>query len=309
MLDEKNEITKTRIGGLGSSDAKMVAKIGRNGILGDSDRKRIAIMLGLDEQKQFTSIATEHGNFIENSIFKLLTSKYNNALSNPYTKHDMLSDKYGFDIFNHIDYEVQTNDKLIWFECKATNKNIDDTINDYIHQLQWHTVIGENKASKLCLKFELYIVHYFDVEKEFIFNSDNFEIKLIDIHFEKEIISKGLEIISDEIKKGFEYEKRSELFLSDLPEKWQNEAYEIQQILIRKKYEEQKVEEFKIKLSEIMGKNNIKSIVNDFFSITYVSETLSTKFDSKKLMAEMPEIYEKYTKQSPVKQSIRLKIK
>ena len=64
MSEGKNEILETRIGGLGSSDAKMCAKIGRNGVIGVSDRKRIAIMLGLDEQRQFTSAATEHGNFI-----------------------------------------------------------------------------------------------------------------------------------------------------------------------------------------------------------------------------------------------------
>lgn len=303
------EIIKTRVGGLGSSDAKMVAKIGRNGVISQSDKKRIAIMLGLDEQKQFTSVATEHGNFIENSIYQLLSSKYNNAVSNPYTKHDELSERYGFDIFNHIDFEVKTDKKLLWFECKATNKSIDETEQDYFEQLHWHSVIGNNKAKSLGLEFELYLVHYLDVEKEFIFDSQNFEIKKVDLHFEQGIISKGLQIISDAIKNGFEYEKQSELYLSDLPQIWQNEAYEIQQILLRQKDEEQKIEKFKDRLKEIMSANNVKSINNDFFSITYVAETVSTKLDSKKIKAEQPDIFEKYAKQSPVKSSIRLTIK
>jgi len=303
------EIIKTRIGGLGSSDAKMVAKISRDGVISESAKKRIAIMLGLDEQKQFTSIATEHGNFIENSIYQLLKSNYKNAVSNPYTKHDELSEYYGFDIFNHIDFEVQTENKLLWFECKATNKNIEETEQDYIDQLHWHSVIGNYKAKSLGLEFELYLVHYLDAEKEFIFDSQNFEIKKVDLHFEQGVISKGLQFISDAIKNGFEYEKKEEMLLSDLPEIWQNEAYQIQQILLRQKDEELKIETFKDKLKEIMSANNVKSIKNDFFSITYVSETVATKLNSKKLKAEQPAIFEKYAKQSPVKSSIRLTIK
>lgn len=303
-----DEIIKTRTGGLGSSDAKMVAKIGRNGCIGDSDKCRIAVMLGLDEPKQFSTNATERGNFIEDCIFQHLQSKYPNAVSNPYTKHEALSKLYGFDIFNHIDFEVKTKTKLIWFECKATNKTKDQTFNEYIDQLIYHFMIGIEKAKNLDLEFELYLVHYYDTEKEMVFDAENMTISYTDYLPTKEIIN-GLEIISETIKTGFEYEKKDEFQVSDLPEIWQNECFAIQQILIRQEVEKQKIEKFKEYLAEKMQENNIKSIKNDFFGITFVAETVSTKLDSKKLKSELPEIFQKYSKQSKVKSSIRFTIK
>lgn len=301
------EIIKTRTGGLGSSDAKMVAKIGRNGFISESDKKRIAVMLGLEEPKQFSTHATEHGNFIEDCIFVHLKSKYPNAISNPYTENEKLSKKYGFKVFNHIDFEVQTKDKLIWFECKATNKDMISTANDYCDQLDYHFLIGLEKAKSLGLKFELHLVHYYDIEKEFIFDSDKMHIMYCDFRKTNDI-GVGLHVISKAIK-DFQYEKSDEFHVSDLPLIWQNECEQIQQILIRQKEEEAQIESFKERLKNIMQANNVKSIKNDFFGVTFVAETISTKLDSKKLKSEMPKIFEKYSKQSPVKSSIRLTIK
>lgn len=311
MSEGKNEILETRIGGLGSSDAKMCAKIGRNGVIGVSDRKRIAIMLGLDEQRQFTSAATEHGNFIESEIYKLLVAKYKNAVSNPYTKHEELSKTLGFDVFNHIDWEVKTDTKLIWFECKATNKSTDETEQEYFDQLCWHTMIGYDKAKKLGLKFELYLVHYFSVEKELTFDPIKFATKKIEIAidlYDNDIIS-GLNIIANEIKNGFEYEKQEELDICELPEFLQDATYEIQSVILKQKDDNKKIELFKEQLKDFMAKNNIKSFNNEFFSIVYVADTVATKIDSKKLKSELPDIFAKYSKQSNVKSSVRLTIK
>ena len=302
------EIVKTRTGGLGSSDAKMIAKIGRNGCISESDKKRIAIMLGLEEQKKFSTYVTEHGNFIEDCIFVNLKSKYPNAVSNPYTESIKQSERYGFKVFNHIDFEVVTKSKLIWFECKATNKDIDSTEQYYIDQLHWHFVIGNEKAIQLGLEFELYLVHYFDTEKEMIFDADNLQIRLVDIHFATGI-RKGLEIISETIK-DFKYEKSEEFHVSDLPIIWQNECEQIQQILIRQKEEEQKIESFKQRLLEIMQANNVKTIKNDFFGVTYVSETIATTFDKEKLKKDMPGVFDNYnTKKSNKKAFIKITIK
>lgn len=301
------EIIKTRTGGLGSSDAKMIAKIGRNGCISESDKKRIAIMLGIEEPKQFSTHATEHGNFIEECIFMHLKSKYTNAISNPYTENSLLSEAYGFKVFNHIDFEVQTDKKLIWFECKATNKDAQNTFSQYIDQLSFHSIIGSYKAKELGLEFELYLVHYFDEEKEMVFDSEKISITEVPPINNISIID-GLATISEEIK-NFQYEKSDEFHVSDLPLKWQNECEQIQQILIRQKEEEVKIESFKERLKEIMSTNNVKSIKNDFFGITFVSETVSTKLDSKKLKSELPKVFEKYSKQSKVKSSIRITIK
>jgi hypothetical protein len=71
-MEHKNEIINTRVGGLGSSDAKMVAGIGERGFLNHADSKRIAIMLGMAEQRQFSTKAIETGNIIEKAIGDML---------------------------------------------------------------------------------------------------------------------------------------------------------------------------------------------------------------------------------------------
>ena len=305
---EKENIIQTRTGGLGSSDAKMVAKIGRNGCIGESDKKRIAIMLGLEEQKQFSTTSTEYGNYIENCIFEFLKSGYKNAVSNPYTKSEKLSKKYGFGIFNHIDFEVESNTCLSWFECKAVNHDSDQTMHDYFEQFQWHYYLGLEKAKSLNKSFSLNLVHYQTEDKDSEFDSSRIKIVPFLNCPHLDIFVQGFEIISESIK-DFHYEKSDEFQVSDLPLVWQNECEQIRQILIRQKEEEQKVENFKEQLKEIMQQNNIKSIKNDFFGVIFVAETVSTKLDSKKLKSEMPEVFEKYSKQSKVKSSIRLTIK
>ena len=44
-------------------------------------------------------------------------------------------------------------------------------------------------------------------------------------------------------------------------------------------------------------------------AITYVAETMRETFDSKKFKADNPEMYDEYIRMSPVKPSIRIKIK
>lgn len=48
----------------------------------------------------------------------------------------------------------------------------------------------------------------------------------------------------------------------------------------------------------MMVEKGIKSIKNDRLSVVLIPETVSTTFDSKKLQAENPSVYEKYTKQT-----------
>ena len=44
-------------------------------------------------------------------------------------------------------------------------------------------------------------------------------------------------------------------------------------------------------------------------SITYVAETCRETFDSKKFKADNPDLYDEYIRMSPVKSSIRIKLK
>ena len=70
----KQEILATRVGGFGSSDAKMIATVGRTGILNETAKLRISQMLGIEPLDDFTSFYTENGKMREEQIFDFLTA-------------------------------------------------------------------------------------------------------------------------------------------------------------------------------------------------------------------------------------------
>lgn len=83
-----------------------------------------------------------------------------------------------------------------------------------------------------------------------------------------------------------------------------------------------RVEEFERKLKEIkaaedelkamileeMQEKNILTIKTANMTISYVAPTTRETLDSKRLKAELPDIYDDYTSISPVKASIRIKL-
>ena len=301
QTDNKSEIIKTRTGGLGSSDAKMVISIGKNGKVSETQKKRLAIMLGLDEQVQFSTNATDYGNYIENCVFEALKGEYPTAVSNPFTKHELFSAEYGFDIFNHIDFEVENGYHIAWFECKAVNDNLTATIEKYKDQLMWHQMIGREKARNLKKDFTLYLVHYQTSDKDSEFDASKIVIERIENEYSNPFIS-GFEVIKSEIQ-NFTYEKSEELSSYCLPAEQQKE---LEQIYINLKEIEtlnKKVEEFKARMHSLMEENNVKSIDNDLFKITIVAGSESMGFDAKRFEKENPELYRKYLTKKTVRNS------
>lgn len=61
-------------------------------------------------------------------------------------------------------------------------------------------------------------------------------------------------------------------------------------------------------LAEMESKNIIK-LENEFLTITYVAPTDRETLDTKNLRAELPDIYDEYIKITPVKASVRIKVK
>jgi predicted phage-related endonuclease len=80
---------------------------------------------------------------------------------------------------------------------------------------------------------------------------------------------------------------------------------------ILKQLDELKKQEAIIKedLMEEMKKRGLVKIDTTKLTITYVDATTRESFDSKKLREEKPEIYDEYCRISPVKDSIRIKVK
>lgn len=70
-----------------------------------------------------------------------------------------------------------------------------------------------------------------------------------------------------------------------------------------------KEDELKKAILEEMESKGIIKLDTDVLSITYVAPTERESLDGKTLREELPDIYDAYVKISPVKSSIRIKLK
>ena len=267
----KEEIINTRKIGFGSSDAKMIISVGKSGKLNLTAKKRIAVLLEKEEQKQFHTTATNLGNEIENTIFEILKNKYSNISSNPFYKSEFLSKIYGYNVFNHIDYEILHENKVIWFEVKSTKNGVAKAYQDYKSQLAWHKMLLNEKSNGNGI---LYFVHYDTSKDNSIFDASRLTIEEVkdEFIFETNFIYKGLEILREEIK-SFIYEKPTSIDAYSLPAEIQNQLETIRNAFLTIKENEKKVKDFQSRITEIMSLNNIKQIKNDAFIITLIPES------------------------------------
>lgn len=310
-MEHKQEIKDTRSIGFGSSDAKMIASVGKTGVLNETAKKRIAEMLGLKERQDVNTYSMRLGNEIEDAIFKAIKSKAENALSNPFSESKSLTDTFGFKVFNHIDIEIQNEQKIIWYEIKATIKSADETFEDYRYQMAWHWMILIEKGVELSKVPTLLFTHYDTSTGETNFNADLITQKSIGYDDLKPLIDEiiqGLSVISVEIPK-FQYIPHVTSDGSNLPEETNKILRQVNHLLRMVKEAEEQVDKFKAKLKETMEEYEIKSIDNDFFKVTYVPEGVTSRFDSKSFQTSNPELYAQFLKNSNVKSSLRITLK
>lgn len=304
---DKQNIIQTRTTGLGSSDAKIVATVGKTGQLNETAKKRIAQMLGLIEREDVTTYAMQKGNEIEDAIFESIKQAYPQAVSNPYYKSETLSKSYGFDIFNHIDIENIFDDMTVWVEIKATIDTVDETFEKYADQLAWHAMILESTAKTKY--FYLHLIHYDTSDGNTEFNAEKISNRLIkneDLRWNITYILRGLKIISESIP-NFKYEVgESE---SNLPAEITQFLPKLANFLQQVNEYEEKAKELKERLKNAMFENSIKSIDNEFFKCTFTPETVQSRFDSTQFKKDYPELYAKYLKNSNVSSQIRITLK
>lgn len=72
---------------------------------------------------------------------------------------------------------------------------------------------------------------------------------------------------------------------------------------------EEKKKELSAQILEEMQSKNILKIEADEISINYIAPSDRETFDSKTFRAEHPDLYDSYVKMSPVKASVRIKVK
>lgn len=68
-------------------------------------------------------------------------------------------------------------------------------------------------------------------------------------------------------------------------------------------------ETIKQKILEAMEENNVVKLDTPDLSITYIAPTDRETFDTKTFRSENPEVYDAYVKMTPVKSTIRIKLK
>ena len=324
--DYKNEIVSSRVGNLGSSDAKMMMNIAKLGYVPTSAQERLAIAKGLvvpnDSGKTTEMI---YGDYIEKQIFEMLSSNDLPFVSNPCWISKKFSKK-NVNLICHPDIvRFDDNEKTIFvYEVKATKFNVKVTKETYRAQMFIEWTIANEVAAQLGKewKVKLYLAHYdtvgTDVEDETSWSFAPEKLSLHKMAFSKLFdVDAAMNIIDVFLKDFNEYYKGDEIESEYLPANVQDEFNAITNVLTEIKERETKVAEFKDKLYAFMCEKGIKSIKNEAWSITRVDPTESVSFNAKAFLDEYAKKYprkakklmETYEKRTKRKGYVNIKLK
>lgn len=159
QLHEK-EIRKTRVGGLGGSDAAMVLQIAKYGVqrMTSAGTDRIAVMLGMQEQEEWSGNAyTIAGHKFEQWFDDMVRLYDDDKLQaafgglvdmRNFKREEKLTAPLAnkFDTFAHADF--LTADGKTVLECKFVNslKDTAKVAEKYNAQLQWYFMLGAERV-------------------------------------------------------------------------------------------------------------------------------------------------------------------
>lgn len=297
------EIKASRVGGLGGSDAKMVLKVGYNGLasLSNTDKERLAVMMGQAEYKEFepnAAMIAGHlfegvlaaGNFWGNEDAKDLWKR-------EYYMQEIIKG-LPFKTFAHADFYK---DGFV-IEAKYSQKDTIDVMDTYNAQFQWYYLLGA-KGVRLCHGWGS--VEPFEVEDVHIQRIERNEQDI-------QALQNGLQLIAEYVR---EHENDGapatvETETDKLPQEQQSNVIAIRTRLSQIKFAEDKLAEMKADLLAWMEQNHVTRIEDEQCTVTYTSATTKRTFNSKKAQADFPALKEdKYFTVSPVKSSITFKLK
>lgn len=286
MSDVKNRRNR-----IGSSDAEMIAKIGRLGHVPESYNIRLGQLIGAYEPQQITTEAIEKGNYIEGMFYELIAEKWlGEKRSNPLFISKKLSHYIHFDVINHIDVEVIDKLMLLWYEHKATNHDsIDEVYKKYFFQLQWHCMLQGERADQEGT-LPILKLAWFSTKKN--------SLEFMDVKPEYgvfELFKRGLDILDKHLE-TFEFKMPETVEAAYLPDTVKKVVEQTANYLAEINRLNDEVAKLKETLKVAMERAGIKKIDNEYLSITYVPEGETARLDMAKLKVEMPEIAEKYTK-------------
>ena len=145
----QNEILSTRVGGLGGTDARLVASIANKGMdnLSATNAMRLSVMLGMTPPVTIpVTPAMAAGHLFEDYYEKC--SDF--GIAETYIREEYLQYQGGltnFKAFAHADFTCHYDDDFDVYELKFVNgKSIDEVAQTYYWQLQWYYMLGATKV-------------------------------------------------------------------------------------------------------------------------------------------------------------------
>ena len=325
-LNYKDDVAQSRVGCLGSSDGKMLMQICSLGYVPKSAHKRLAVCKGLIPQQEIPrTAAIVAGDEMEMAIYRHLSANDPRYESNP----KWVSEKYSYKnvkLISHPDIVLIDNARktvFVW-EVKTTKYSVADTRQTYKAQLFIHYLLAKEVAERMGKDWtvKIALVHYntdgLDLTEGVTFDPERLTIK--DVRFTSTAffdIHKAMSIVNDFLETFTEYYEGDEIDANLLPATVKQQFEDIAVVLQDIKEKENKVAEFKEKLYKFMDGKDIKSISNEYFTITRVDPTVQKSFDGKKFLDDMAKdhprkakkVLAKYTKTVNRKGYATIKVK
>lgn len=290
----EQEIQRTRVGGLGGSDAAIIYKIGLNGLgaLTATDMKRLAIMTGQAEQDNWGGNAyTNAGHAFEDYA--------ENALpwgTDGYEREKVLESKlaYNFRTFAHADFVTGPIHGDV-IECKFVQSDTAKVVEKYYAQLQWYYMLG---AQTVTLYHGQGTADPFEVQSG----------ELVNVERDEEAIRallNGIRILDEALAKGWKPDNCEKVELSNTPEAVQRAFDVLAEIRAKEAELKEQKEAASAILKEYIEDWGISSIFTSGeikHQVIYVKSGTTLTFDAQKFLKEHPEFdrpeYYKKTKRA-----------
>jgi hypothetical protein len=291
-----------RTKGFGSGDASNIAALGRYKTANPALLRRIAELKGLVEEVNISTPEIELGIEMERKIAEMLKGAVNNPL---YESKKLSNEKYK--IRNHIDFEWVGGEKIIWVEHKTSIRNEQELLAAYNAQLAWHYMLMQEKAEDAGIDdYELWLTSINpDGESEL----KTLKIQPNTLTFTLNEIKEGLRILPDVWDSVTEWVDDVVITDDNVPDVIREQVHTVREALLYIDDLNRKVDDFKAKMLKSMREAGVKSIKCDGLTITYVEKKETSRVDTKKLKAEMPESAKKYMTSSIADDYILLKFK
>lgn len=289
-LEHKQEIVETRVGCVGSSDAKMLMAIDMLGYVPTSAYHRLAVVKGIAPAcDNVHSAAVEFGNVIEAEIFRFVSAGDSRYVSNPLWVSDRYS-RRNVKCIAHPDIVIFDEQEHVInvYEVKTSKHTTTELKREYRAQIFQQCLIAKEIASKKGKqwKVRMHLVHYntkgLDLSVHNEFDINRLSISRVVCQSGTFNLNHAMDIINAFLD-DFKGEETKEVIDAQyLPVEVMQQFTKIANTLREIKAREEMVEAFKAKLYDFLSQQNIVKVKCDEFSFTLVPPSESASFDAKK---------------------------